>query len=91
LCAGAQSRGLLPSVITTAPTPRETRTAFARQRRYPSTAPGRHLPVMPILLVTRDEIPDPNALRIATILNGAQMQNETTADMIFDVPRLIES
>jgi len=45
----------------------------------------------PILLVTRDEIPDPNALKIATILNGARMQNETTADMIFDVPRLIES
>jgi 2-keto-4-pentenoate hydratase/2-oxohepta-3-ene-1,7-dioic acid hydratase in catechol pathway len=41
-------------------------------------------------LVTRDEIPDPNALKIATILNGARMQDETTADMIFDVPRLIE-
>jgi Fumarylacetoacetate (FAA) hydrolase family len=43
----------------------------------------------PILLVTRDEIPDPNALKIAAILNGARMQNETTADM-FDVPRLID-
>ncbi len=41
-------------------------------------------------LVTRDEIPDPNALKIATILNGVRMQDETTADMIFDVPRLIE-
>jgi 2-keto-4-pentenoate hydratase/2-oxohepta-3-ene-1,7-dioic acid hydratase in catechol pathway len=41
-------------------------------------------------LVTRDEIPDPNALRIATIVNGQRVQDETTADMIFDVPRLIE-
>jgi 2-keto-4-pentenoate hydratase/2-oxohepta-3-ene-1,7-dioic acid hydratase in catechol pathway len=41
-------------------------------------------------LVTRDEIPDPNALRIGTIVNGERVQDETTADMIFDVPRLIE-
>ncbi len=41
-------------------------------------------------LVTRDEIPDPNALKIATILNGERMQDESTSDMIFDVPRLIE-
>jgi 2-keto-4-pentenoate hydratase/2-oxohepta-3-ene-1,7-dioic acid hydratase in catechol pathway len=41
-------------------------------------------------LVTRDEIPDPNALRIGTIVNGERVQDESTADMIFDVPRLIE-
>jgi 2-keto-4-pentenoate hydratase/2-oxohepta-3-ene-1,7-dioic acid hydratase in catechol pathway len=41
-------------------------------------------------LVTRDEIPNPNALKIATILNGERVQDENTADMIFDVPRLIE-
>jgi 2-keto-4-pentenoate hydratase/2-oxohepta-3-ene-1,7-dioic acid hydratase in catechol pathway len=41
-------------------------------------------------LVTRDEIPDPNALRIGTIVNGERVQDETTSDMIFDVPRLIE-
>lgn len=41
-------------------------------------------------LVTRDEIPDPNALKIATILNGARVQDWTTSDMIFDVPALIE-
>lgn len=41
-------------------------------------------------LVTRDEIPDPNALRIRTILNGEVMQDASTNDMIFDVPRLIE-
>ena len=41
-------------------------------------------------LVTRDELPDPNALKIATILNGERVQDWTTSDMIFDVPRLIE-
>jgi 2-keto-4-pentenoate hydratase/2-oxohepta-3-ene-1,7-dioic acid hydratase in catechol pathway len=41
-------------------------------------------------LVTRDEIPDPNALKIATVLNGERVQDWSTSDMIFDVPRLIE-
>ena len=41
-------------------------------------------------LVTRDEIPDPNALRIRTILNGRTMQDWSTDDMIFDVPTLVE-
>jgi 2-keto-4-pentenoate hydratase/2-oxohepta-3-ene-1,7-dioic acid hydratase in catechol pathway len=42
-------------------------------------------------IVTRDEIPNPNALKLKTILNGQSMQDHTTADMIFDVPALIES
>src|SRR2546421_6271104 len=42
-------------------------------------------------IVTRDEIANPNALRIKTILNGQTMQDNTTGDMIFDVPTLIES
>ena len=41
-------------------------------------------------LVTADEIPNPNALRLRTRLNGEVMQDSTTADMIFDVPTLIE-
>jgi len=41
-------------------------------------------------LVTPEEIPNPNALRIATLLNEERVQDWTTADMIFDVPRLIE-
>lgn len=41
-------------------------------------------------LVTPDEIPNPNALRIRTILNGETMQDANTSDMIFDVPTLIE-
>ncbi len=40
-------------------------------------------------LVTRDEIPNPNALRISTLLNGERVQDSNTADMIFDVPALI--
>jgi len=41
-------------------------------------------------LVLKDEIPDPNKLRIQTVLNGAVMQDWNTDDMIFDVPALIE-
>ena len=41
-------------------------------------------------LVTPDEIPDPNNLRICTRLNGELMQDSNTADMIFGVPALIE-
>jgi 2-keto-4-pentenoate hydratase/2-oxohepta-3-ene-1,7-dioic acid hydratase in catechol pathway len=42
-------------------------------------------------IVTKDEIPSPNALRLKTTLNGQVMQDHTTADMIFDVPALIAS
>jgi 2-keto-4-pentenoate hydratase/2-oxohepta-3-ene-1,7-dioic acid hydratase in catechol pathway len=42
-------------------------------------------------IVTKDEIPNPNALKIRSLLNGKVMQDFTTADMIFDVPTLIES
>jgi 2-keto-4-pentenoate hydratase/2-oxohepta-3-ene-1,7-dioic acid hydratase in catechol pathway len=41
-------------------------------------------------LVTAEEIPNPNALQIRTILNGNTMQDWNTDDMIFDVPTLIE-
>jgi len=41
-------------------------------------------------LVTPDEIPNPNALRIRTLLNGEVLQENNTSDMIFDVPTLIE-
>lgn len=45
-------------------------------------------PLGPVI-VTRDEIPDPNALRIRTVLDGQVMQDWTTEDMIFSVPELI--
>jgi 2-keto-4-pentenoate hydratase/2-oxohepta-3-ene-1,7-dioic acid hydratase in catechol pathway len=40
-------------------------------------------------LVTTEDIPNPNALKIATILNGERVQDWTTSDMIFDVPAII--
>ncbi len=41
-------------------------------------------------LVTRDEIPNPNALAIRTVVSGEVLQDWNTNDMIFDVPTLIE-
>lgn len=41
-------------------------------------------------LVTADEIPNPNALRLRTVVTGQVMQDWNTGDMIFDVPALIE-
>jgi len=41
-------------------------------------------------LVTSDEIPDPNALKIRTVLNDKVMQDWSTDDMIFNVPEIIE-
>ncbi|MBE0582448.1 MAG: fumarylacetoacetate hydrolase family protein, partial [Desulfofustis sp.] len=41
-------------------------------------------------LVTPEDIPNPNALKLATILNGKRVQDWTTSDMIFDVPTIIE-
>lgn len=46
-------------------------------------------PLGPVL-VTADEIPDPNSLAIKTVLNGEVVQDWNTNDMIFDVPTLIE-
>jgi len=46
-------------------------------------------PLGPVL-VTPDELPDPNALAIRSILNGETMQDWSTSDMVFDVPALIE-
>jgi len=40
-------------------------------------------------LATRDEIPDPHALRMWLAVNGERMQDGTTADMIFGVPKLV--
>ena len=40
-------------------------------------------------VVTRDEIPDPQALQITTTVNGQVRQQDTTANMIFDIATLI--
>lgn len=41
-------------------------------------------------IVTRDEIPNPNTLKISTTVSGEILQDWNTNDMIFDVPALIE-
>lgn len=48
------------------------------------------LPMGPYL-VPAQFISNPQDLQVTLKLNGDTMQNENTADMIFDVPRLIES
>lgn len=40
-------------------------------------------------IVSADEIPDPAALRLVTRLNGEVMQDDTTDNLIFSIPRLI--
>lgn len=45
-------------------------------------------PLGPVL-VTADEIPDPQALQLRTMVNGQVMQEATTADMLFPVATLI--
>ena len=39
--------------------------------------------------MTRDEVPDPQNLRLWTDVNGERMQNGKTADMLFPVAKLI--
>jgi len=40
-------------------------------------------------LVTADEVPDPQALTVRSILNGSVMQQQGTEDMLFPVRRLV--
>jgi 2-keto-4-pentenoate hydratase/2-oxohepta-3-ene-1,7-dioic acid hydratase in catechol pathway len=40
-------------------------------------------------LVMRDEIPNPQNLRIRTTLNGRTVQDSNTSDMIFDIPSIV--
>ncbi len=41
-------------------------------------------------LVTPESLPNPNALRIRTELNGETVQDSNTEDMAFDIPAIIE-
>jgi 2-keto-4-pentenoate hydratase/2-oxohepta-3-ene-1,7-dioic acid hydratase in catechol pathway len=41
------------------------------------------------LLVTADELPDPQVLRLGTLVNGERLQDGSTADMIFPVRELL--
>ena len=40
-------------------------------------------------IVTRDEMPDPHAVKFQSVLNGEVMQNGDTANFIFSIPWLI--
>lgn len=40
-------------------------------------------------IVTRDEIENPDSLRVRTLVSGETMQDSTTADMIFDCARIV--
>ncbi|WP_244125644.1 fumarylacetoacetate hydrolase family protein [Burkholderia gladioli] len=40
-------------------------------------------------LVTRDRVPDPNALRLRTWMNGELVQDGNTAEMIFDCRKIV--
>jgi 5-carboxymethyl-2-hydroxymuconate isomerase len=41
------------------------------------------------LLVSRDEVPDPQNLRLLTRVNGDEVQNSSTSEMVFGVAELI--
>lgn len=40
-------------------------------------------------LVTKDEVPDPDNLRIQSILNGKVMQDSNTSDLLFNVAQIV--
>jgi 2-keto-4-pentenoate hydratase/2-oxohepta-3-ene-1,7-dioic acid hydratase in catechol pathway len=62
------------------------------QRATPTMLLGKgfdtHGPTGP-WVVTADEVPDPQALRVRTLVNGELRQDGTTADMIFSVADMI--
>ncbi|MEW6752271.1 MAG: fumarylacetoacetate hydrolase family protein [Candidatus Latescibacterota bacterium] len=41
-------------------------------------------------MVTREEVPDPQALEISTYINGERKQHNSTAQMLYPVDRIIE-
>ncbi|MGD0052382.1 MAG: fumarylacetoacetate hydrolase family protein [Vulcanimicrobiaceae bacterium] len=47
-----------------------------------------HGPCGPVL-VTRDELPDPGNLRIRCSIDGETLQDSSTSQMVFSVPRLV--
>ena len=63
------------------------------QRHTHQYTPGKNFPGTGPLgpwLVTADEVPDVQALTVETRVNGAVMQHASVADLIFDIPVLIE-
>jgi 2-keto-4-pentenoate hydratase/2-oxohepta-3-ene-1,7-dioic acid hydratase in catechol pathway len=63
------------------------------QRHGPQWTPGKNFQQSGAFgpwLVTADEQPDPARLRLRTLLNGQIVQDESVAELCFDVPSLIE-
>ncbi|MGD2133937.1 MAG: fumarylacetoacetate hydrolase family protein [Maricaulaceae bacterium] len=62
------------------------------QKHTSQFIPGKNFPQTGALgpwLVTRDEIEDPGALHLRTILNGDVVQEDDTSNMLFSVPRVM--
>jgi len=63
------------------------------QRHTPQFTPGKnfhHSGAMGPCIVTTDEIPDPSVLQLTTFVNGEVMQCGQVADLVFDIPALID-
>lgn len=63
------------------------------QRHTQQFTPGKnfhHSGAMGPCIVTADEIPDPSVLTLTTFVNGEVMQRGRVADLVFDIPALIE-
>ena len=63
------------------------------QRHTTQFTPGKNFPRTGGFgpwIVTADEIPDPQALDLATYLNGDEVQHANTAEMIFGIRELIQ-
>jgi 2-keto-4-pentenoate hydratase/2-oxohepta-3-ene-1,7-dioic acid hydratase in catechol pathway len=69
-------------------------TARHLQKRHSQWVLGKGLdtfcPMGPAIL-TADEVPDPRQLRLTTHVNGELRQDAPVADLIFDIPTLIET
>ncbi|MFL1462169.1 fumarylacetoacetate hydrolase family protein [Roseococcus sp. DSY-14] len=69
-------------------------TARHLQKRHSQWILGKGLdsfcPMGPTIL-TADEVPDPAALTVSTYVNGQRRQHAPVADLIFDIPTLIEA
>jgi 2-keto-4-pentenoate hydratase/2-oxohepta-3-ene-1,7-dioic acid hydratase in catechol pathway len=69
-------------------------TARHLQKRHSQWVLGKGLdgfcPMGPAIL-TADEVPDPRALVLTTHVNGEKRQDAPVADLIFDIPTLIEA
>ncbi|MGB5332993.1 MAG: fumarylacetoacetate hydrolase family protein [Woeseiaceae bacterium] len=63
------------------------------QRHTPQFTPGKNFHRSGAIgpcIATADEIPDPSVLQLTTFVNGEAMQRGQVADLVFDIPALIE-